>query len=117
MTNEQKSPYTKKFVKNIDNLYVYTKSENKFINKGNGFLSVEYAEIDGKKVGVIVCRNTMGKSLIEGFLNPQVKKFEIYVKNFKHVAWFYFLSLNKEGKYEIGQAKVPVRRRIFIFSL
>jgi hypothetical protein len=35
---------------------VYIKSDNKFVSKGKGFLSLEYAEIDGKKIGVVVYR-------------------------------------------------------------
>jgi len=54
----------------------------------------------------------MGNKIIEGFLNPQLKKFEKYVKNFKHVASFSFLHKNKSGKFEIGYSKIPFPREI-----
>jgi len=54
--SQEKSIYTKKYVKEIDNIFVYSKEENKFVSKGKAFLSLEYADADGKKVGVVVFR-------------------------------------------------------------
>ena len=52
----------------------------------------------------------MGNKIIEGFLTTDLKKFEKYVKNFKHVASFRFLQMGKSGKFEIGHAKIPFAR-------
>ena len=52
----QQGPYKKKFLKELENIFVYIKSENKFVSKGKGFLSLEFADIDGKKIGVVVYR-------------------------------------------------------------
>ena len=123
----EKSVYTKKYNKEVESIYIFVKEDNKFVSKGKGFLSLESAEVDGKKVAVVVfryfkriyftfyiiyiiCRNTMGSKIIEGFLNPGLKKFEKYVKNFKHVASFSFLQKGKSGKLEIGHSKVPFAR-------
>jgi hypothetical protein len=52
----------------------------------------------------------MGNKIIEGFLNSSLKKFEKYVKNFKHVASFSFLQKSKTGKLEVGYSKIPFAR-------
>jgi hypothetical protein len=54
--SKEKNPYTKKYIKEIENVYVYSKENNKYSSKGRGFLSLEYAEIDGKKISVAVFR-------------------------------------------------------------
>jgi len=105
----EKSVYTKKYVKQIENLYVFHKEENKFVSKGTGFLSLEFADVDGKRVGVVVFRNTMGNKIIEGFLTTTLKAVEKYVKNFKHVIGFKYLHKTKE-KLELGKCKIPFPR-------
>jgi len=52
----------------------------------------------------------MGKKIVEGFLSPSIKKFEKYIKNFKHVASFSFLQKDSAGKFCLGYAKVPFMR-------
>jgi hypothetical protein len=52
----EKSPYAKKYLKEIENLFVFIKEDGKFVSKGKGYLSLEYADIDDKKVGVVVFR-------------------------------------------------------------
>jgi hypothetical protein len=53
----------------------------------------------------------MGNKIIEGFLNNKLKKFEKYVKNFKHVASFSYLQkIGSENKFEIGFSKIPFPR-------
>jgi len=52
----EKGPYEKRFLKELENIFVYVKDEGKFVTKGKGFLSLEFAEVDNKKVGVIVFR-------------------------------------------------------------
>lgn len=53
---EAQSLYTKKYVKQIENLYVYSQSENKFVSKGSGYLSIEFSDKNDTKTGVIVFR-------------------------------------------------------------
>ena len=106
----------KGFVKGIDNFYLYSKKENKYISKGEGFISIETTEKDGKKFAFVMFRNTFGNLIVQGILNKDFNKFDSYLKNFKHVAHFYFLMENEEesnGKEEkkkvivTGNAKVP----------
>ena len=52
----EESLYSKKYVKQIENLFAYNKEQNKFISKGNGYLSIEYSDKDGKKAAVIAFR-------------------------------------------------------------
>ena len=54
--SKEKNPYTKKFLKEIENIFVYSKENNKYASKGKGFLSLEFAEIEGKKIAVAVFR-------------------------------------------------------------
>jgi hypothetical protein len=51
----------------------------------------------------------MGNKIIEGILSASAKKFEKYVKNFKHVASFSYLIKGNDGKPELGWCKIPVR--------
>jgi hypothetical protein len=52
----EKSVYSKKYNKEVESIYIFVKEDNKFVSKGKGFLSLESAEIDGKKVAVVVFR-------------------------------------------------------------
>jgi hypothetical protein len=52
---KEKSNYTKKYVKQIENVFVYNKTENKFVSKGNGYLSIEHPN-DDQKLCFIVFR-------------------------------------------------------------
>jgi hypothetical protein len=52
---DEKSDFVKKFVRQIDNVLVYNKEENKFVSKGSGYISIEYTEV-GKKSAFIVFR-------------------------------------------------------------
>lgn len=54
-SSKEKGPYTRKYIKQIDNILVYNKEENKFVSKGNGYLSLEYTN-QGKKTAVCVFR-------------------------------------------------------------
>jgi len=54
--SKEKNPYTKKYLKEIENIFVYSKENSKYSSKGKGFLSLEYAEIEGKKIAVTVFR-------------------------------------------------------------
>jgi hypothetical protein len=54
--HKEQSVYKKKYVKNVENVFVYSKDEGKFVSKGNGFLSLEQADENGKKVAVVVFR-------------------------------------------------------------
>ena len=51
----------------------------------------------------------MGNILFDGILSDKLKKFEKYVKNFKHVGQISFLKKNNvSNKLEIGMVKIPV---------
>ena len=54
--SKENNPYTKKYIKEIENIFEYSKENNKFSSKGKGFLSIEYAEIEDKRIGVVVFR-------------------------------------------------------------
>jgi hypothetical protein len=56
VAKDEKSDYVKKFVRQIDNILVYNKEENKFVSKGSGFISVEYTDKDDKKAAFVVFR-------------------------------------------------------------
>jgi hypothetical protein len=104
---KNKSIYTKKYLKQMENIYVFHKGEEKkYLSKGNGFLSIEYTNV-GKKAGLIVYRNTMGNKIIEGILSPSVGKFSKYIKNFKHVACVSYITKAKD-KFEVNSCKIPV---------
>jgi hypothetical protein len=53
--NKSKSIYKKKYIKQVDNIYVFNKEQGKFVSKGSGFLSLEYTDV-GKKTGLLLFR-------------------------------------------------------------
>jgi len=101
------SNYEKKFISHIDNFYVYSKENKKFISKGNGFLSVEISKDNNKKSSVIVFRNQGGNKLVEGFIISNLSKIKTEEKNYKNIAIVYYLSINNLGKKELNVAKIP----------
>ena len=101
------SNYEKKFTIHIDNFYVYSKENKKYISKGNGFLSIETSKDKNKKSSVIVFRNHGGNKLVEGFIINNLSKIITEEKNYKNIATVYYLSMNNLGKNEIGIAKIP----------
>ena len=101
------SNYEKKFTIHIDNFYVYSKENKKYISKGNGFLSIEISKDKNKKSSVIVFRNHGGNKLVEGFIINNLSKIITEEKNYKNISTVHYLSINNLGKNEIGIAKIP----------
>ena len=101
------SNYEKKFTIHIDNFYVYSKENKKYISKGNGFLSIETSKDKNKKSSVIVFRNHGGNKLVEGFIINNLSKIITEEKNYKNIAIVYYLSINNLGKKELNVAKIP----------
>jgi hypothetical protein len=52
---DEKNDFVKKFVRQIDNILVYNKEDNKFVSKGSGYISIEYTEVN-KKAAFVVFR-------------------------------------------------------------
>jgi len=48
-TEKTTGPYSKKYIKLVDNFSIYDKKEKKYHSKGDGYLSIEYVE-EPKKV-------------------------------------------------------------------
>merc|ERR1712032_891927 len=105
LVTSKDSIYKKEFVKEIDSFFELTKveneekktTENKYVNKGRGFLSLEYTEKE-EKTALIVYRNTIGSKITEGILNDKVNKFEKYVKNMKNVVQICYLKKDENNK-------------------
>ena len=112
-TNDQvnKNGFKKIYVKRIDNFYLFEKSENKYISRGNGFVSIETSNKDNKKLAVIMFRNNIGSLICEGILNKKINKFDSYEKKFKHIGHCVFLRKvlkeNNEEDIEFSQCKIP----------
>ena len=108
---ENKNGFKKIYVKRIDNFYLFEKSENKYISRGNGFVSIETSNKDNKKFAVIMFRNNIGSLICEGILNKKINKFDSYEKKFKHIGHCVFLRKvlkeNNEEDIEFSQCKIP----------
>ena len=102
------SKYSKLFNLNINNLFLYNKTDKKYVSKGSGFFSIEKTkdENNDKHQAIVVFRNHAGNKLVEGFLDTQFKKFDIFTKEFKYVVCFGIIMMN-EGKPDIGFIKIP----------
>ena len=108
---ENENGFKKIYVKRIDNFYLFEKSENKYISRGNGFVSIETSNKDNKKFAVIMFRNNIGSLICEGILNKKINKFDSYEKKFKHIGHCVFLRKvvkeNNEEDIEFSQCKIP----------
>ena len=104
------SDYSKLYNTHLYNLFLYRKSEKKFISKGSGFLSIEKTkdEKSEQHKAVIVFRNQTGNKLVEGFLDKNLNKFDIYNKDFNYVVCFGIVMMN-DGKAEFGYIKIPFK--------
>lgn len=104
------SEYSKLFNLNINNLFLYNKSEKKYVSKGSGFFSIEKTkdEKSEKHQAVVVFRNHAGNKLVEGFLDKKFNKFDIVSKDFNYVVCFGIIMMNDE-KPEIGFIKIPFK--------
>jgi len=109
MTEKSTGPYSKKYIKLIDNFAIYDKKEKKYHSKGDGYLSIEYVE-EPKKSGVIVFRNKMGNKLFDGIILPSMEKIDKNVKNFKHIAVIPLVQKNASGAFEGAFVKAPFTR-------
>ena len=104
------SEYSKFFNLNINNLFLYNKIEKKYVSKGSGFFSLEKTknEKNEKPKVVVVYRNHAGNKLVEGFLDSNLKKFDILNKDFDYVVCFGIVLIN-EGKPDIRYIKIPFK--------
>ena len=104
------SEYSKLFSLNLNNLFLYNKTDKKYISKGSGFFSIEKTkdEKSEKHQAVVVFRNHAGNKLVEGFLDTKFNKFDIFSKEFNYVVCFGIIMIN-EGKPDIGFIKIPFK--------
>ena len=104
------SEYSKLINLNINNLFLYNKTDKKYISKGSGYFSIEKTkdEKSDQHQAVVVFRNHAGNKLVEGLLDKSFKKFDILSKDFNYVVCFGIIII-KEGKPEIGYIKIPFK--------
>ena len=66
---------------------------------GNGHITIEFAEVDGKKVYIVVFRNEIGKTLYQGSLSAQYsKKRRVEEKAYKQQLKIALVTKNPETK-------------------
>ena len=104
------SQYSKLFNLSINNLFLYNKSDKKYVSKGSGFFSIEKTKDDKseKPKVVTVFRNHAGNKLVEGFLDNKFNKFDILTKDFDYVVCFGIFIMN-DGKPDIAFIKIPFK--------
>ena len=102
------SEFDKLYSTHLNNLFLYNKTDKKYISKGNGFFSIEKSkdEKDKKHQAVVVYRNQTGNKLVEGFIDTKFDRIDIYSKNFNYVVCLGILRI-VEGKPELGSIKIP----------
>ena len=102
------SEFDKLYSTHLNNLFLYNKTEKKYISKGNGFFSIEKSkdEKNNKHQAVVVYRNQTGNKLVEGFVDKKFDKIYIYSKNFNYVVCLGIVRI-VDGKPELGSIKIP----------
>ena len=112
---DDNNKYVKRYVKKVDKVYLFNKIEKKYMNKGEGFISIETMttkkDDKEKKDGIFVLRNNIGGLILEGFLNEKINKFDSSEKNGKHFADFVFLINDKDNKLSLTQCKIPFNKK------
>ena len=108
--------FKKIYLKRIDDLYTLNKEEKKYISKGNGYISIEIKkDNDNKRFAVLMYRNLIGNTLLEGIFNEKINKFDSYEKKFKYVA--HLIVIVKENddkeknKISICDVKIPFMKK------
>ena len=100
--------YIKKYSKIIDDIFIFSNENKKFISKGNGILSIEFSKEKSKqKIAILIFRNQTGKILIEGCFNKKFNNFKNYVKNLKNIIEFSIIEINEEKKKNFCLIKIP----------
>ena len=102
------SKFAKLYSTHLNNLFLYNKTEKKYISKGNGFFSIEKSkdEKDKKHQAVVVYRNQTGNKLVEGFIDTKFDRIDIYSKNFNYVVCLGIVRI-VDGQPELGSIKIP----------
>lgn len=107
----QESEYNKLFVKQVDNLYIFSKDEKKFVSKGKGFISLEKHK--EKNTAFVIFRNAMGVKLLEGFFTAHTKPVDKISKNYKSIASFGAIEF-KDNKPSLKICKIPVSLYMYL---
>ena len=108
LKSQDYTDYDKLYNFHLNNLFLFNKTEKKFISKGSGFFSIEKTKEEKSKTHqcVVVYRNQTGNKLVEGFLDKKFNKFDIHNKEFKYVVSFGIIMMGS-GKPELGYLKIP----------
>jgi len=108
---DDNNKYVKRYVKKVEKVFLYDKSEKKYICKGEGFISIETMttkkDDKEKKDGIVVMRNTIGGLIFEGFLNEKINKFESKEVKGKFLAIFIVLMNDKNNNILMTHCKIP----------
>jgi hypothetical protein len=112
---DDNNKYVKRYIKKVEKVFLLDKNDKKYINKGEGFISIETQttkkEENENKSAVFIFRNNIGGLLFEGFLNEKINKINSYEKNGKHIAQFVFLMNDKDNKISMTQCKIPFNNK------
>ena len=108
---DDSNKYIKRYMKNIEKIFLFDKIEKKYNCKGDGFISFETQttkknEVE-KKDAVFVFRNNFGGLLFEGFLNDKINSIDTYEKKGKFIVHFVFLMNDKDNKLNLAHCKIP----------
>lgn len=108
---ESKDGFKKKYVKRINDIFFLDKKEQKFVSKGEGFLSIEIQEMEkegkNERYAILMFRNIIGGIIFEGILDSKMNKFDTYEKELKKVCHIFFLIKGEENVMALAQAKIP----------
>lgn len=111
--NVPASEFDKLFVKQVENLYTFSKEEKKFISRGKGFISLEKHKT--KDHCMLSFRNAMGNIILEGLFSKGMKKIEKSSEGIKNIATFCIVEVSKDKKTNTVICKVPVSKFYIVF--
>ena len=113
--DDDNNKYVKRYVKQIDKIFLMDDIEKKFVSKGEGFASIETQttreEKKEKKNAIFIFRNNIGNLIFEGFLNEKINKIENFEKNDKYIAQFVILMNDKKNKIYMTRSKIYFKNK------
>ena len=108
---ESKDGFKKKYVKKMNDIFFLDKKEQKFVSKGEGFLSIEIQEMEkegkNERYAILMFRNIIGGIIFEGILDSKMNKFDSYEKELKKFCHIFFLVKGEDNALTLAQAKIP----------
>jgi hypothetical protein len=95
------------YKKDLETFFVYDFEAKKFLNKGKGTLSFEFAE-GNKKLGFCVFRSAVGVIIFQGRIIPNTSTIDTKFHNYKHIVMLQKLASKVGDKVQTAAVRIEL---------